>query len=191
MANLPTEEQVIKHLTDTLGVDPSHIDQRHSRIYIEMDFPYQYGEGKGTLRTSIDMEYNTLDVAPDYYTQIAETSYKALNAYFNKRIKVIYQKMLEELKKHELERASADKAISDFTQKHKELIESSSNYLRVCFDNCSGAHLILRWLDCECKVNPETEEISFGYGTSAKTIPLDFALEFLQQVEVYQLLQEN
>ena len=190
MADLPTKEQVIKHLTDTLGVDPSHIAQRYDRIYIEMGFPYQYGEGHGTLRTSIDIN-DTIYVSPDYYTQIAETSYKAVNAYFNKRIKAIYQKMLEELKKHEEERASADKAVSDFTQKHKELVESSSKYLRVSFDTFSGAHLVLRWLDCECKVNPETEEISFGYGKETKTIPLDFALEFLQQVEVYQLLQEN
>ena len=190
MANLPTEEQVIKHLTGTLGVDPSHIAQRHNRIYIEMDFPYQYGEGKGTLRTSITVN-DTIYVSPDYYTKIAETSYKAVNAYFNKRIKAIYQKMLEELKVREDDKASADKAVSDFIQKHKELIESSSKYLRVGFDSYRGAHIGLSWLGQECIVNPETEEISFGYGKETKTIPLDFALEFLQQVDVYQLLQEN
>lgn len=184
------------------------IDYLHTNIGIPME-NLERGTWEGEARISVDITSKTpaysgyvvstyvdasspgiIEVNPNYDTGVNPTKYAKLSGHFNRRLKMIWKGMEKLRDDSAAVRAQNDVSLKAYKAKHKDLIEKYPDNLKVYQVDGQEPVLDLLWFGSASRVDPVTNEVQLGYGYHTRTIPLSVALDFINECEVYKLLQE-
>ena len=161
-----------------------------NEVFIEYTVPKLDPESPSRyiLRTPVEYTNGKLEVSPDANTNMRVTKYPYASGHFKRRIRIINEKMIAKVKEAQ---AAQDNYVYErdlFKSKYHDLLCKYGSHLAIP----ASVPIIARlhWFGSSYMVDLDSEEVRLGFGEQARVVPLTAALDFLNECEVYKLLQE-
>lgn len=161
-----------------------------NEVYIEYIVPQLDPESPSRylLRTLIEYTDGKLEVSPDASTNMKDTKYPHTSGHFKRRIRIINEKMVAKVKEAQTVQDNYVYERDLFKSKYHDLLCKYGSHLSIPASVPIIARL--QWFGSSYIVDLDSEEVRLGYGDKARVVPLTAALDFLNECEVYKLLQE-
>lgn len=184
-------ETLKNHLHTELGIPLENIkdDAWIGGVRIEYIKPQQNPDSltKHYVNCEVEIKGNIIKVIPGHHLNFRPTQYSEAGTYFNKRIRRILKQI------HALVKEAQDKQdnyvyeLNVFKSKHYDMLNKYGNHINLTNDLPVEARLT--WFGYSYPVDLEAEEVTLGFGNRSHTIPIVAALDFLNECEVYKLLE--
>lgn len=185
-----TKEQVTEHLI-SLGVKKEHlIDGYYSGMLKIRGEVVPICPDASPNIVDIDIDFGSREVKVDPYYAIGmnATEYADLNRYFDKRIKEAYSRLIKLVQAAKTTRSMADHKTQEMKDKFAELFRVGGEHLSIRPSETTPG-MYFKWFGSAYNVDSESGEVCLGYGMDQVKIPIEVAIEFLNECKVYKLLE--